>query len=113
MSQLVLDECAAGDPNAAAARLGVLAGLPVLASSELVDALIEDLVAAVPFPPWAAGDAFHIVLAAVHGVDYLLTWNCTRIANAILRGRAAAVCFRNGYTIPMICTPGELVGAEQ
>lgn len=112
VSQLVLDECAAGDPDAAAARLGVLAGLPVLASSEAVDALTEDLVATVPFPPRAVGDAFHIALAAVHGIDYLLTWNCTHIANAILRGRASSVCSANGYTVPVICTPEELIGDE-
>ena len=32
-------------------------------------------------------DGFHIAVAAVHGMEYLLTWNCTHIANAVMRPR--------------------------
>jgi hypothetical protein len=28
----------------------------------------------------------------VHGLEYLLTWNCTHIANVTLRLRVEAVC---------------------
>ena len=43
-------------------------------------------------PAKAYADAVHVAVAAVHGLDYLLTWNCTHIANATV-----------------ICTPVELV----
>jgi hypothetical protein len=45
----------------------------------------------------------------VNGMDFLLTWNCTHIANATLRGRIESVCLREGYAVPIICTPEELM----
>jgi len=61
-------------------------------------------------PPKAAIDALHLALATVHGMDYLLTWNCTHLANAALRSRLEAVCRAQGYEPPIICTPEELGG---
>jgi len=60
----------------------------------------------------AAADALHIAVAAVHGVEYLMTWNCTHIANATLRPRIEELCRRSGYEPPVICTPRELLGGE-
>ena len=54
-------------------------------------------------------DALHIAVAAVHGMGYLVTWNCTHIANATMRGRIEAICRRAGFDPPLICTPLELV----
>ena len=71
-------------------------------------ALAEALVSAVPIPPRAAADAVHIATAAVHGMQYLLTWNCTHIANATLRPRIEAACRAAGCEPPLICTPQEL-----
>jgi len=51
----------------------------------------------------------HIAVAAVHGLDYLLTWNCTHIANARMRGKIEGLCRAAGYDPPIICTPMELV----
>jgi hypothetical protein len=42
-------------------------------------------------------------------MDYLLTWNCTHIANAALRSQIEAVCRSRGYEPPVICTPEELL----
>lgn len=42
-------------------------------------------------------------------MDYLLTWNCTHIANAALRGKIEAICRATGFEPPVICTPVELV----
>ena len=49
----------------------------------------HDLINRVPLPPKAEIDALHIAITAVHGIDYLLTWNCTHIANAALQHRIA------------------------
>ena len=108
VSQLVIDECAAGDPAAAAARLAAVADLPLLAATEAAGLLARELIAGVPLPPRAAADALHLATAAVHGVEFLLTWNCTHLANAVLRGRVEAVCRSRGYRAPAICTPEEL-----
>ena len=60
-------------------------------------------------PEQAEIDAYHIAVATVNGMDYLLTWNCTHIANAVMRPRVEAVCRGHGYEPPIICTPQELM----
>jgi hypothetical protein len=35
----------------------------------------------------SAADALRIAIAAVNRIDYLLTWNCTHLANAPRRGQ--------------------------
>ncbi len=109
VSQFVIDEAAAGDPDAAKRRLDTLANVPLLDPSENVYALAEELMKRVPLPPNAAADSLHIAIATVNGMDYLLTWNCTHIANAALRGRIEMVCRDRGYEPPVICTPEELL----
>lgn len=72
-SELLLQECGAGDPDAAAARIAAVAGLPVLEQGPDAAALAETLVRDVPLPPNAVADATHIALAAVHGIELLVT----------------------------------------
>jgi hypothetical protein len=60
-------------------------------------------------PAKAYVDALHVAVTAVHGLEYLLTWNCTHIANAALRGKIEAICRAAGFEPPVICTPVELV----
>lgn len=113
ISPLVLVECQAGDPTAAAERLVVLTGLPLLEQTGEVTALAEALVSGVPIPPRAEADAIHIATATIHGMRYLLTWNCNHIANATLRPRIEAVCRAAGCEPPLICTPQELPPPEE
>jgi hypothetical protein len=42
-------------------------------------------------------------------MHYLLTWNCTHIANAAIRSDIEDVCRARGYEPPVICTPEELL----
>jgi hypothetical protein len=110
-SQFVLDECSAGDPDAARLRLESLHGSVILTSNEASQSLAEDLIAVGHLPPKAELDAYHIALATIHAVPYLLTWNCRHIANAHLRRRFEAVCSGRGFELPTICTPEELMEA--
>lgn len=107
-SRLVVKECEGGDPLAAVERLTALAGIPLLAQVPEVSALAEELVRDVPLPEKATADALHIATAAVHGMKYLLTWNCAHIANVILRPAIESVCRTAGFEPPLICTPEEL-----
>ena len=112
VSQLVIDECRAGDFQAAAARLLTLVDLPVLEPGAAIDHLVETLLRKVPLPSRAAYDAAHIAYAAVHQLDYLLTWNCRHIANAHFRRRIEAICLDLGHQPPLIATPLEFLGME-
>ena len=110
VSQMVIHEASAGDPASARRRLEELAGFPLLALTEEAEALARDLIERGPLPRQAVEDALHIALATVHGMDYLLTWNCRHIANAQMRGAVNSVCALRGYDPPVICTPEELMG---
>src|SRR5687767_6321564 len=79
-SQFVIDEVAAGDPEAAQNRLKVLEPFKLLEANEAVSELASGLIEKLVLPSKAARDAAHIAVASVHGMDFLLTWNCTHIA---------------------------------
>lgn len=110
VSQFVVDEAGAGDPEAAARRLAAIKGLPLLEATEGTDELVQALVRALALPAKAVADAAHIALAVVNGMDFLLTWNCTHIANAAHRATIEEACRRHGFEMPVICTPEELMG---
>ncbi len=112
ISQLVLDECSEGDPEAAAERLEVVKNLDLLEVSDEVDALAAALIAGNAVPATEPRDAFHIAISAVNGINYLLTWNFKHIANASLRERIEQVCREAGFDPPVICTPEELMGND-
>jgi hypothetical protein len=109
ISQLVLREASGGDVEAARLRLEALRGIPVLALSSAAGALVQQLVRHGPLPDNAVADALHIGIATVNGMDYLVKWNCTQIANAALRQRIEAICRAGGYQPPILCTPEELM----
>lgn len=111
VSEAVLAECSAGDPEAAQERLDAVAGLAVLGVTDEAEQLAAELVKQIPLPESATVDALHIAIATVHGIDYLLTWNCTHIANAMLQHRIEAVCRSEGFDPPTICTPQQLMEA--
>ena len=82
ISQLVLDECSDGDAAAAAERLEVVEDVDLIESSDEVDALAAALIAGHAVPPSEPRDASHIAIAAVNGVNYLLTWNFVSVPSS-------------------------------
>lgn len=63
-------------------------------------------------PEVAKADAIHVAVAAVHRMDYLLTWNCQHIDNATKKPIIRAICGAAGYSSPEICAPLELFPEE-
>lgn len=108
-SQVVLDEIGGGEPAMAEERLALMNGIPLLRGSDDAEALTERIVAARVLPQQANRDAAHIALATVHRMDMLLTWNCWHIANARIQARLRQLAEAAGFTLPVICTPEELL----
>ncbi len=111
VSDVVVAECAAGDPTAAAERKVFLAGLPVLTTTEEAETLANALLSAMVLPPKAALDTLHIGPAAANGIDILLMWNCAHIANPFMLPLVNAACVKFGVVPPTICTPLQLIEA--
>lgn len=112
ISDAVLLEASGGDHEAAQRRLEALNGIPVLAPKPESDEIVERLVERLALPDRAIVDAAHIGICIVHGIDYLLTWNCTHIANATFQPIINDVCNALGYEMPVICTPDQLMGDD-
>lgn len=110
VSQLVIKEAGRGDKEAAERRLSILKDIPLLQMNNEVTDLTRKIIFAKIVPEKYAEDAIHIAIAAIHGIDYLLTWNCRHIANAEIRKNISELCVRSAYNMPTICTPEELMG---
>lgn len=109
-SEAVLDEVAQGDAEISAQRLEILRDFPLLALNQAVQDLAAQFLARSSLPPKAKVDAIHIAAATIHGMDYLLTWNCKHIANAQIQGKLAKISLDFGYVLPILCTSNELMG---
>ena len=109
ISQFVLDEAGAGDLEAANQRLTALEGIALLDIVQDARLIASEILRLGGMPEKAYVDALHVAVAAAHGMEYLLTWNCTHIANPARRGRVEAICRATGFEAPVICTPVEFM----
>ncbi len=109
ISPVVLDEITGGDLQAQALRLQLVAHMPLLAVEERIISLAEAICDEIRLPERSQADAYHIAIPSVHGMDYLVTWNCKHIANAFMLRKIEQIVLAKGYTMPVVCTPEELM----
>lgn len=108
-SEIVLLESRDGDPEAVARRLAILDGIAELILTDRARELARMFLFEKAVPRKAQADALHIAAAAVHGIDYLLTWNCRHINNPEIKPAIRTVCESMGVFCPEICTPVEIM----
>jgi hypothetical protein len=109
ISEHVRTEASAGNPEAAERRLRLLARFPSLEVNERADALRERLLRDCRLPARASMDAAHVAVAAVHDMEFLLTWNFAHLVNANFAPRIRSVCELEGHSCPILCTPEQLM----
>lgn len=109
VSPFVTSECLRGDPLAAKERLAFLQGIPNLDITPEVESLAKAIAKTLQIPEKAGYDAYHIAIGAVHGIQYLLTWNCKHIANPEFLPKIEKKCRELGLEPPLICTPMSLL----
>ena len=108
-SAVVVAEARRGNAAMAARRVEALHGIPNLTAGPRAGALVRSILRSGALPPGARVDAAHVAIAAINGVDFLLTWNLRHLANAAIRGKIDEACRRGGFVPPIICTPEELM----
>jgi predicted nucleic acid-binding protein len=86
-------------------RLSLLEGLKMLEITADVRRIAGIYVDRLVMPQDAAGDALHLALASHYGVDVLLTWNCTHLANPKKFGHIGLVNSELGLSVPVLTTP--------
>jgi predicted nucleic acid-binding protein len=112
ISQYVLDEIAAGDSTLAAERLRAVEGIPVVPPAPEIPQIASVVMSRAVLPPKAQVDALHIAAVAHHRINYLLTWNCSHIANARILPKIFSALRDMDLPLPIICTPEELLGDD-
>jgi len=113
VSPVVLEEARAGDPSQASLRMEALEPFEVLEANDAVESLAARYVAELNIPERAIRDAAHLAFACVYELDFLVTWNCTHIANGQVIRRLAQLNAISGISTPTICTPEELLTPEE
>nr|VFK81241.1 MAG: PIN domain-containing protein [Candidatus Kentron sp. SD] len=109
LSELVLEEVSFGDSSAAQKRLRIIENIPILETTGNAVELSRILVAEKAIPETSMEDALHIAIAAVQGMDFLLTWNFKHINNANTKERIARIIMDSHFKSPILCSPEELI----
>jgi hypothetical protein len=104
-SDFVIEEASRGDPAAAAKRIEALANVPLLPINQSTTELAQRLAVSLALPSRARLDAAHVAISAVYGMTFLLTWNCTHLANGVLADKIDRTCLEAGFRAPRILTP--------
>ena len=73
LSEFVIAESAQGHVEASARRLAAIKGIAELTVTEEARVLAKALISEGPIPDGSEIDAYHIAVATVNGMDYLLT----------------------------------------
>ena len=108
-SALVHNELARAPAAKAQRAMGLLDGVPLLGPLPAMADVVQFYVEHRLMPAGAEGDAGHLALASMHGMQFLLTWNCRHLANANKTQHLAVLNARLGLHTPIITTPLSLV----
>jgi len=109
ISPIVLEEISRGDAKAVKSRLEKVSAFPVLEVLPEVRTLADVYFSAFEIPEKARADAYHLAVASWHGMDFLVSWNCTHIVNGRIKMLIEEINAKQGIRTPIICTPEELM----
>ncbi len=108
-SEVVLGEIYQGDGYAAEARIKTVEEVQILPITNSATELAKALIESNAVPENALSDAYHIAIAAVEKIDYILTWNFRHIDNPEKNRDIIKVCEDNGFDCPIVSNPGKLL----
>lgn len=109
ISEVVIEEASSGDPEAIKRRLEELKDFPHLELNDKVEKMAQVYMERLEIPEKSLRDAAHLAVASVHNIDYLVTWNCTHLANGEVIKKLMKINESLGIHTPIICTPEELM----
>ena len=108
-SWVTVREAFRGERAQAARRVRLIATLPLLAETPATQPLTIALAVALSLPARARDDAAHVALAAVYGLDYLVTWDQKHITSPRARAVIDRICRSRGLNPPLPCSPELLI----
>lgn len=109
ISPIVLEEISRGNADAVQSRLEKVATFPVLEVLPEVRNLADAYFSTLDIPEKARADTYHLAITSWHGMDFLVSWNCTHIVNGRIKMLIEEINAKQGIRTPIICTPEELM----
>ena len=113
ISALVYEESRRGDPDPAGKRLSAIAAFPLLEIDKQARQLAEKIIAGRGIPSKYPEDALHVAVAAVNAIEVFITWNFRHLNNPFTRLMIRRIVEQEGHLCPEICSPLELLEADQ
>ena len=110
VSALVVKEAARGNPIVAKKRIDAIQAFPVLATTPAAELLAQALIDARGIPAEYPEDALHIAVAAIEGMDFIVTWNFSHINNPFTKMMIRQTVENAGYECPEIVSPDAFLG---
>ncbi len=108
----VIEELEKGNHPSKELTLELIADLPILPVDIFIDDIVKEYISHYLMPRNPLGDALHLALASYHRCHFLLTWNCTHLANANKFEHIRHVNNLLGLSVPILTTPAELPNGE-
>ncbi len=112
VSALVIKEAGRGDPEMSRRRLDAIGSFCVLATTPDAEQLAQDLLDGHGIPKEYPEDALHVAVAAVAGVEFIVTWNFSHINNPFTTMMIRQIVENAGYRCPEIVPPEAFLGDE-
>ena len=112
-SVAVIEELEAGTHPKKRDCLALVSRLPLLSIGDAVGDIVDIHIQHHVMPADPRGDALHLALASYHHCHFLLTWNCSHLANANKQEHIRHVNVLQGLHVPVMTTPLELVNPEE
>jgi predicted nucleic acid-binding protein len=113
ISALVYEEAGKGDREQAHTRLAAIKSFRMLDTDDEARVLAERIMAGKGIPQEHPEDALHIAVAAINGMDALVTWNFAHLNNPFTRMMIRQIVENEGFPCPEICSPEELLEADR
>jgi hypothetical protein len=108
-STLTLNELADAPEAKRRACMELMQDVDILPEPKGLAAMIDHYVGEKLMPAGAGGDAGHLAYATLHNIDFLLTWNCSHLANANKMKHLQVINTRLRLSTPILTTPFMLV----
>jgi len=109
VSRVIVEEIERGDKSAADLRVDSIQGIQFLQPNTDSERLTRGLLESGAFPRNVEMDASHVALAAVHGMNFVVTWNQRHIASNAKRLQIEAIIQGFGFQPPRLVTPEQLL----
>ncbi len=112
-TELLFEEAKRGDQGQAQARLTAIQSFPMLDIDDEARSLAEKIILLKGVPAEYPEDALHIAVAAVNGMEIIITWNFAHLNNPFIRKTVREIVEGEGYQCPEICSSEELLEVDK